>query len=354
MIKINVHRRVASLSMALCLALAAAACSGGGGDGPEAVGATAVGLREPAAVAVDASGNVYIADTGNCSVHLVTGNTLETIVGDGRCSGNRDGGLGTVGGIVVDAEGVLYVAESSPCRVRRWQAGEISPFAGNGECGSGGDGGPAIEAQLDHPAGLALDASGNLYIADARNCRIRLVAEGTMTTAAGVGRCGFEGDGGPAAQAALDDPTGIAVAPDGTLFIVEAGNCRVRSVSAGVITTLAGDGSCAFGEAVSDPAAAGLGFPRGIALATDGTVYVADTFGCRVLALSAGALTVAAGDSACGFAGDGGPAASAQFDLPAGVAIAADGTLFIADTQNCRVRAIRDDTVSTVAGRGCE
>lgn len=331
-----------------CVAVAMiVGCSGGGGDD---VKATELRLREPAAVAVDSSGAVYVADTGNCSVHRIIDGRAEAIVGRGTCGGD----LQDVNGLAVDPAGVLYLTDSSGCRILRWDGGDTTTVAGDGTCGFSGDGGPATEARLDHPAGLAIDGNGNLYIADARNCRVRQVSGGTITTVAGRDGCGFEGDGGPAVEAALDDPVAVAVGPDGTLYIVESVNCVVRKVVAGVITTLAGDGTCAFGEPVSVPAEAGLGFPRGVAAASDGRVFVADTHGCRVLAVAGDTVTIAAGDGACAFAGDAGPAAAAGFDLPTGIAVAFDGTLYIADTQNCRIRRVSEGRVSTLAGRGCE
>jgi DNA-binding beta-propeller fold protein YncE len=337
----------------LCLIVAGAVvagCSGGGGGSD----ATELRLSEPGAVAVGSDGALYVADTGNCTVWKIDGENAEAIVGTGACAAQAEGSaefVREIGGVAVAPDGAVYVSDTPNCLIRRWRDGTLSTFAGTGVCGYGGDGGDAGAAQLDSPAGLAVDAAGTLYVADAANCRVRQIAGGIISTLAGNGSCGFAGDGGPPGAAQLDDPAGVAVDALGRIYIAEAGNCRVRLISDSVASTFAGDGECGFGEPIADPLSAGLGFPR--AVATGGTsLYVADTHGCRIIEVSAQTIAIVAGDGSCGVGGDGGPATSARLDLPGGVAVAPNGDLFIADTQNCSVRRVRDGPITTVVGRG--
>jgi sugar lactone lactonase YvrE len=328
-----------------------AACSGGGG----AKDATETTLSEPGAVAVGADGAFYVADTGHCTVWKVANQKATAIMGTGVCSpqpAESTQFLREVGGVAVAGDGTVYASDTRSCLIRQWRAGTLSIAAGNGRCAYGGDGSAASEASINNPSGLALDDEGTLYVADSGNCRVRQIRGGVISGLAGGVRCGYAGDGGSPAVAELDDPTGIAVDAQGRLYVAEAANCRVRMIDGDTISTLAGDGSCAFGEQIEDPGAAGLGFPRGVAVGGGGTVYIADTHGCRVLAVQSGAVSVVAGNGSCGFGGDGGNAAAAQLDLPGGIAVAANGDLYIADTQNCSVRLVHQSVITTVAGRG--
>src|SRR5205823_615729 len=137
--------------------------------------------------------------------------------------------------------------------------------AGNGACTYGGDGGPAASASLYLPYGVVVDGAGNLFIADTENCRVREVSGGTITTVAGSSACTYGGDGGPAASASLSYPSGVAVDGAGHLYIADYGNCRVREVSGGTITTVAGNGACTYGGDGEPAASASLAYPRGVA-----------------------------------------------------------------------------------------
>jgi NHL repeat len=155
--------------------------------------------------------------------------------------------LGLVKGVAVDTSGNVYAADSDNNLVVRFvPGGQMTVVAGNGIGGFSGDGGPATSASLNSPVGVALDSAGNLYIADGNNARIRQVSGGTITTIAGNGNPGFSGDGGLATSASLNFPAGVAVDSAGNLFIADQYNQRIRMVSGGTITTEAGNGTAEF------------------------------------------------------------------------------------------------------------
>jgi len=235
--------------------------------------------------------------------------------------------------------------------------GTIVTVAGNGNAGFAGDGGLSISAKLYVPYGVAVDNSGNFYVADTGNNRVRKINVNngfTITTIAGSGTRGYCGDRGPALKACLDNPTGVAVDSVGNVYIAE--NLRVRKVSpAGTITTLAGNGSpssCGDGQ----PAyLACLHVPRGVAVDTNRNVYIADEPENRVrkVLASDGTITTVAGTGIWGFSGDGGAAIFAELNLPTGVALDSTGNLYIADWNNHRIRKVDPSgTITTVAGTG--
>jgi len=230
----------------------------------------------------------------------------------------------------------------------------IRPVAGTGIAGFGGDGGPAPRAQLNHPEGVAVDASGNLYIADTDNNRIRKISpNGIITTVAGTGIAGFSGDGGPASQAQLNHPEGVAVDASGNLYIADTGNNRIRKISPdGIITTVAGTEIAGFSGDNGPASQAQLNQPEGIAVDASGNLFIADTDNDRIREVSPdGVIVTIAGDE--GFSGDGGPASQAQLNHPEGVAVDASGNLYIADTGNNRIRKISPNgIITTVAGNG--
>jgi RHS repeat-associated protein len=233
----------------------------------------------------------------------------------------------------------------------------LEAYAGTLFGGIGGDGGPAREALLDGPNALALDAAGALFISDSNNQRIRRVdPDGTIDTIAGTGPYGFAGDGGPATAARLSSPRGLAIGPDGTLYITDTGANRIRHVKAnGDIETVAGGGQPADGLGDGGAAtSARLSLPSAVAVGPDGTLYIADTGHHRVRVVGvSGQITTLAGDGQAGRAGDGGRADFARLRSPRGLAIDADGNVIVADTGNGRVRRIAPDGhISRIAGGG--
>jgi len=304
---------------------------------------------------------LHLGDGGRRSVQAIGSDIITTVAGNGGAGFSGDGGPATSAalyypyGVATSPDGSLYIAASNN-RVRRVSPdGVITTVAGNGAAGFSGDGGPATSASLN-PYGVAVGPDGGLYIADCGNNRVRRVGpDGVITTAAGNGMAGFGGDGGPATQAALNCPWDVATGPDGSLYIADFNNNRVRRVGPdGVIATVAGKAGGSFGGFSGDggPATqAELSRPASVALAPDGSLYIADTYNARIRRVGPdGIIATAAGGGTS--LGDGGPATSASLD-PYGVATSPDGSLYIADYNHNRVRRVGPDgVITTVAGNG--
>jgi PKD repeat protein len=318
---------------------------GSSGDGGPA---TSAQLANPDGLAFDAQGALYISDNRGNRVRKVSAGTITTVAGTGVAGFLGDGGgpateakLDGPTGLAVAADGTLYFADFRNNRVRRVTGGGIGTIAGIGEAGYSGDDGPSTSARLHSPAGVAVDREGNLYIADYGNNRIRKVTRGRITTFAGTGVAGFSGDGGPAAAAELNHPYGVAVDGGGNVYIADQNNHRVREVgSDGVIRTIAGTGDAGFSGDGGPATKAQLNLPTAVAVDTRGNVYVTDHDNQRVRRVSSGTITTIAGTGTAGFSGDGGPASAAQLAGPDAVAVDADGDLYIADTDNNRVRKV--------------
>lgn len=365
-----------------------------GGGVPDSIAATSASIGSPAFVALDAQGNLYITSTAYHVVFKldVTG-MLTRFAGNGLPGFGGDGGpavgcqFSNPTGLAVGSGGELYVADTGNNRIRRISNGVVTTFVGDGSRGFGGDGGPAVSARLNSPFGLAVASSGDLFVADRGNNRIRRVAGGAISSVAGMGEPGFDGDGALAIDAKLSGPVALTLDSLGNLYIADNGNGRVRQVRNDVITTIAGNGKW---ESTGDfgPAAnAALRGPNGVALDSAGTLYVSEYYGVR--RISMGRIETAAGGfyNASGLvvnsdnslfiadsgnlvvrrlksgelatiAGggaplDGGGAANrAQLLEPVGLSVSADGSLFIADVAHARIRRVANGAVETVVGNG--
>jgi uncharacterized protein (TIGR03437 family) len=287
--------------------------------------------------------------------------TIKTFAGDGSTAFSGDGAeavnsaLNDPKGMAIDPAGNVYIADSENFRVRKVNtAGIISTYAGNGVYGFSGDGGPAVNASISDILSVALDAAGNLYVADSSNRRIRKVTPGgIISTMAGTGVQGYSGDGGPAVSALLGRPVAVAVDSGGNLLYVDSVNQCVRRINAaGIISTVAGNGVQAFSGDGGLAISASLAFPLGIAFDSAGNFYVADVNNNRIrMVTPGGIISTFAGDATEGFSGDGGPAVNASINIPSDVAFDSAGNLYIADAGNNRIRKVNPaGVISTIAG----
>ena len=336
--------------------------SGYSGDGGNASEAR---LKIPAGLTFDNKGNLYISDRDNHRVRKVdTRGIITTVIGNGTAGFSGDGGKATEAqvnlpsGVVVDDDGNIYVSDRSNDRIRKVNSkGIISTIAGNGIDGYKGDSGPAAEAQLSRPFGLALDKKGNLYIADRGNNRVRKVnPQGIITTVAGDGSFFFMGDNGPAYRASIAGPTGVAVDDEGTLYIADRNNNRIRSVDTqGMIRTVAGTGQQDYNgdsELARDTA---LYLPFAVTLDKDGKLLVVDRSHYRIRRVDPrrGSVKTVAGNGLKMFAGDGGPATGAKLSFPHGIVVDKKDNLLISDKGHYRIRRITPDgIIHTIAGNG--
>jgi sugar lactone lactonase YvrE len=319
--------------------------------------ATAALLNNPIGVAVDSVGNVYIADSANSKVRMVnTSGVITTFAGTGVSGSTGDGGLAISAtltlptGVAVDSQNNVYIADAAANRVRKVSNGIITTFAGSATGGFGGDGGAATVASLNYPASVAVDAAGNIYVADTGNHRIRKVAPGgIISTVAGNGNLGYTGDGVAATTSSLFFPQGVAVDNAGNIYIADTRNDRIRQVSAGIITTFAGTGTAGYSGDKGAPAAATINVPRGVAVDSFGNLYIADTGNNAIRRISNNVITTVAGNTLQGYSGDGGSALIAELNAPGGVGLdSTGGFLYIGDTNNNAVRLITNSVASGV------
>jgi DNA-binding beta-propeller fold protein YncE len=293
--------------------------------------------------------------------------TITTVAGTGGKGFAGDGGPAAAAvlngpfDVAFDSAGNLYFSDTFNHRIRRIDAATavISTVAGNGEAGYSGDGGPAIEAALNEPYGVAIDRAGNIYTADRLNRRVRRIdaASGVITTLAGTGDATYGGDGGPAAAAGLAEPNGLAFDPDERrLFVADVADHRVRVVDLAslVIDTFAGIGMAEHGGDGAAAREARIFGARAVKVAADGTVYILERQGSSLRAVdpATGIIGTIAGTTGRGYSGDGGPALAAVFDAPKEMAIERDGSLLIVDTENHAIRRIdrASGVVITIAG----
>ena len=386
--------------------IATFAGTGDDGDLGDGGPATAAQLSEPYAVAIDPAGNVFIADAGNSTVRKVdSGGKITTVAGgrDVRAGTGDEVSIARPRALAVGRSGSVYIADAWRGRVLRLDdtgrvavfvglgkrevdiprdvaldasgnayvivggahpvvkidpSGLVTPFAGSGGSSHSGDGGPAANAGLQFPSGVATDDQGNVYIADSGDHRIRRVdASGTISTVAGTGARGFSGDGGPATSAEFNSPAGVAAGSDGAVYVADRGNHRIRRIdSAGIVTTIAGNGQSGRIQPDVPAIRAPLRWPESVDADSAGRVYIPDHWSHRVFMVdNLGILRIAAGNGELGAGGDGGPAVNAALGRPDDVAVSDTGTLYIADPFSSLIRKVASDgIITTIAGTGSD
>jgi sugar lactone lactonase YvrE len=328
--------------------------SGSAGDGGDNGPASAARFSQPSGVAVDGAGNLYIADKYNQVIRRVgTNGTISTLAGN-RGEGFSNGPALSAAfnqpvATVVDHLGNLYIADSANHAVRKLdRAGQVTTLAGNGTAGFSGDRGQAGAARLNHPVSVTVDGAGNVYIADRLNHRIRKVdTQGVISTVAGNGQAGYGGDQGQASAASLNQPWDVAIDSAGNLYIADSANHAIRKVApGGIITTVAGIGQPGLSGDGGPANRARLHQPLGVAVDGAGNLFIADAYNHRIRQVSPdGTIYTVAGSgfselSNGGFDGDNGPATTARLFYPFDLALAPDGGLYVADTNNQRIRKL--------------
>ena len=352
---------IAGFAQTTSYTISTAAGTGVYGFYGDTLAATVAELNTPIAVTVDSSGNLYIADSANNRIRKVTKSTgkISTFAGNGTVQYSGDGGsatsasLNTPYGVAVDSAGNVFIADFLNHVIRKVNtSGTISTVAGTNVFGFSGDGGPGTSGQLNRRFGLAVDGAGNLYIADSNNyCVRKLDTSGNISTVAGVPTSiGFTGDGGPATQAKMGSPYGVAVDKAGNLYIADAGNNRIRKVSNGIITTIAGTGTAGFTGDNGPATAARLNRPFGVSVDSVGNVLVSDYGNYRVRLVSANGIITTLAGFAAGYGGDGGPAINATLSFPTGTVSDSAGNVFIADSGNNVIRQMTPSAPSVGSG----
>ncbi|MHC1685848.1 MAG: DUF4073 domain-containing protein [Clostridiaceae bacterium] len=340
--------------------VAGSGTQGYSGDGGAA---TSAQIATPTGVAVDSSGNIYIADRLNNRIRKVdTSGNISTVAGSATGGYSGDGGAATSAqlyspyGVAVDSSGNIYIADTLNNRIRKVDAtsGNISTVAGGGA--EIGDGGPATSAQLYQPHGVAVDSSGNIYIADRLNYCIRKVdTSGNISTVAGIiTEPGYSGDGGAATSAKLNNPIGVAVDSSGNIYIADTYNNRIRKVdTSGNISTVAGEGTRSYSGDGGAATSAKLNRPNGVVVDSSGNIYIADTDNNRIRKVdTSGSISTVAGTGTQGYSGDGGAATSAQLKWPFGIALDSIGNILFADNGNHRIREVAAVFSVTYYGNG--
>ncbi len=343
------------------------------GDGSAA---TSAQLFDPFGLVFDDSGSLYIADQLNSRIRKIAADgTISTVAGSGTTGFTGDNAAATSAqmnhpcGVVLDKNGNIYIADTANNVIRKvTTGGTISTFAGTGAAGYGGDydptstatdNGKATLAQLNRPIGLVFDAAGNLLIADSLNSRIRKIdTNGIITTIAGNGSTGSLGDGGPATSAALYNPPGIALDSAGNLYIADTSNDLIRKVDTqGIVTTVVGNRTFGYSGDGVQATSASLNYPKSVAVGSDGSLFIVDSFNSRIRVVTPdGIIRTIAGDGWFGFRGDGGPALSARLRFPSALVLDVAGNIYFSDTQNNRIRVLSPNTpvpaVPTISAGG--
>ena len=298
---------------------------------------------------------VIYAAAGDLIIRTPAGSGVYGFAGDTGAASNAF--LATPTGIAVDADGNLYLADSYNNRIRKvTPLGIISTFAGTGIGGYTGDGGNATQAQIDTPTSVAVDRSGNVFFADSLNSAVRMIdTSGKISTVAGNGQDGFSGDNGNAKQARLFFPQAITVDDKGNLYISDTLNNRIRRVDTlGIITTIAGDGTAGYAGNGGAATLARLDTPQGIAVDRAGNIYISDTNNFVVRKIDkTGKISTIAGNGVDGYGGDNGAALQAQLGPIRGLTVDPAGNVLISDPGNDRIRRVDvNGMISTIAGNG--
>ena len=334
--------------------------------------ALTVPLILPSAIVFDGRGNLYLAEAANHTIRKVDAfGIITTIAGTGTQGFSGDSGAATAAaldspqGLALDTADNLYLADTHNHRIRRLNlsTGIITTIAGTGTPGFSGDNGPAATGQLNLPTALALDKANNLYLADTANDRIRRIdsTTGIITTIAGTGTQAFSGDNGPAINANIDSPTGLAFDSANNLYLADTHNHRIRRIDAttGIITTIAGTGTAGFSGDATAASSATLALPHGLTIDPVGNLYLADTANHRIRRIDAttGLITTIAGDGTQAFDGDNAAAISASLNSPRATAISPSNLITLADTANQRIRQLTaapspQTGIQTIAGLG--
>ncbi len=322
------------------------------GDGGPAAAAR---LNNPFDLAFDAAGNLIFSDTFNHRIRRVgaSDGVVSTLAGTGERGFSGDGGPATQArlnepyGITIDHDGSVFFADRLNHRVRRINPdGIITTLAGDGDPGKyGGDGGPAARAGLAEPNGLALNADHTcLFIADVADHRVRMVdlRSGIITTFAGTGEGRHDGDGGPATKAGIFGARAVAMAPDGSLYVMERQGSSIRRVRSGVIDTIAGTGARGYAGDGHDARHAVFNAPKEMAVDPAGNIFVVDTenHGIRLIDVNTWIVRTVAGNGTAGPGGDGGPATQASLARPHGAVVGPDGAIHVGDSENHRIRKL--------------
>jgi trimeric autotransporter adhesin len=331
-----------------------------GDNGPAVLGS----LNKPTGLALDSGGNLYIADLGNNRIRKVSNGVITTVAGNGIAGSGGNGGPATNASlnapsyVAINPSGDLYISDSGNFWIRRVSGGVITVFAGDNSSGYSGDGGPATMAQLKQPAGLAIDAAGDVYVADSANNCIRMISNGVITTVAGGGTS--LNNAVPPLSAQLKSPTGIAVDASGNLYIADLGDYRLREITNGTMITVAGVGCCS-NRADGGPATSAGIQPAGVAVDPSGTLYVTDQEYYCVRKVLEGTISTIGINGGLGggqvYSGGGyGPALSALF-VPATVAVDSSGDVYVGDNgrdlwQGGFVWKVANEVILPVAGGG--
>lgn len=318
---------------------------------------------EPIHIARDATGDLYFADPQTHCVYkrnAISGE-INVVAGTGASGDNGDGGPATAAqlnkpfGVALDTAKNIYIADKDNHRIRKVDAvtGLISTIAGTGDAGDDGDGGPATGARINKPRAVRVGPSGNIYIADTDNNKIRRVSTGIISTVAGIGSAGDDGDGGPAISAKLNRPNDVFVQTTGDFYIADTDNNRIRFVDAGtgMITAYAGTGDKGDNGDGGPATAAELGEPGAVSVDAIGNVFIADTGNSKIRRVekSSGIITTIAGTGTAGSDGDNGPAVNAVLNKPAGLCHGASGVIYIADSKNGSLRKFEAGaTITTI------